>query len=97
MNLTDPLSARKALTTLLRNPADWPQEFIFCWDRGFPSTFGGYTYGCAKALAEYTGIVRNAIQADKDLGLTHREYTEIFMHDRREPSAIADRLEAITS
>ena len=97
MNLTDPLSARKALVTLLRNPADWPQEFVYCWERGYPSTFGGYTYGCAKALAQYTGTVNSALSRE-DLDLTIDEYFKIFMDSRyQSPLVIADRLEAVTS
>ena len=99
MNLTDPTNARRALVSLLRHPEDWPEEFVWCWDKGYPSTFNGYTYGCGAALAEYTGIIDNSTD-HWGLGISGDEYENIFVDCSdagRNPSVIADKLEAVTS
>ena len=103
MNLTDPLSARKALTPLLPDPSEWPEDFIWNWDLPNARHFDGYTIGCARVLAEHTGIIENTHTARKDLDLTCEESDNIFMHVEEDdsltcsPSVVADRLEEITS
>ena len=97
VNLNDPTNARRALVDLLRNPQEWPEEFVFNWETPGAKHFGGYVYGCAKVLAKYTGIVSSP-WPESEIGIGHAEYNKIFMDaNASDPSAIADRLEAVRS
>ena len=92
MNINDAMKARRALVTLLRHPEEWPTHFAFHWGTPSAKIFRGYTYGCAKVLAQEAGITREVYGHELDLTLD--DYNTIFFHlQDRTPAAIANNLE----